>query len=317
MALFVRTKKREGLLATAFSADGVCAAVVRRQSEGKVQVRAAAFYAGAGASAATSGATLEKLSKEMQAASYRNTTLLNAPDYQLLSLEAPNVPPEELKTAIGWRLKDMLDFPLADATIDVFDIPPDQNAPVRGQSVFAVAGRNGAVSARQGLFSGAKVPLSVIDIPEMAQRNIAALLETPGRGLAMLSFDGDGGLLTVNFNAELYLSRRIDVKLDQLREAGDEQRAQYHDKITLELQRSFDHFERQFHFINVARLMLAPTGVDGLHGYLADNLYMPVEALDLSAIFELSDVPQLQDAASQARFFLTLGAALRQEAVAP
>ena len=316
MALFARTKKREGLLATAFSADGVCAAVVRRQSEGKVQVRAAAFYAGAGASAATAAATLEKLSKEMQAASYRNTTLLNSPDYQLLSLEAPNVPPEELKTAIGWRLKDMLDFPLAEATIDVFDIPPDQNAPVRGQSVFAVAARNGAVSARQGLFSGAKVSLSVIDIPEMAQRNIAALLETPGRGLAMLSFDGDGGLLTVNFNAELYLSRRIDVKLAQLREAGDEQRAQYHDKITLELQRSFDHFERQFHFINVARLMLAPTGVDGLHGYLADNLYMPVEALDLSAIFELSDVPQLQDAASQARFFLTLGAALRQEAVA-
>lgn len=318
MALFARAKKREGLLATAWSSDGVCAAVVRRRDDEKApekaQVLAAAFYAGP---ASAAGAALEKLNKELQAGSYRNTTLLRAPDYQLLSLEAPNVPPEELKTAIGWRLKDMIDFPVAEATIDVFDIPPDHNAPVRGQSVFAVAARNGAVSARQGLYGGANVPLSVIDIPEMAQRNIATLLETPGRGLAMLSFDGDGGLLTVNFNTELYLSRRIDVKLDQLREASDEQRAQYHDKITLELQRSFDHFERQFHFINVARLVLAPTGVDGLHGYLADNLYMPVESLDLSAVFELSDVPQLQDAASQARFFLTLGAALRQEAVAP
>lgn len=314
MALFARAKKREGLLATTLSAQGICAVQLRQRSEDKPQVMAAMFYAGAEKSGA---AGLEKLNKEMQAAAFRNTTLLSAPDYQLLSLEAPNVPPEEMKTAIGWRLKDMLDFPLAEATIDVFDIPPDPNASVRGQSVFAVAARNSAVAQRQALFGAAKIGLSVIDIPEMAQRNIAARLETPGRGLAMLSFDGDGGLLTVNFNTELYLSRRIDVRLAQLVEGSEEQRQSCFDKITLELQRSFDHFERQFHFINVARLVLAPTGAEGLHGYLADNLYMPVEALDLASVFDFAGAPQLQDAASQARFFLSLGAALRQEAVAP
>lgn len=311
MGLFARAKKRAGLLATAITADGLCAAIVTPRSDGKAQVMAALWQAGA-----RPAAGLEKLNKDMQAASYRCTTLLGAADYQLLSLEAPNVPPEELKTAVGWRLKDMLDFPLADATIDVFDIPPDQNAPVRGKSVFAVAARNSAVSQRQGLYAAAKTGLSIIDIPEMAQRNIAALLETPGRGLAMLSFDADGGLLTVNFNAELYLSRRIDVKLAQLADRSDDQKHQYYDKITLELQRSFDHFDRQFHFINVIKLVLAPTGADGLHGYLADNLYMPVEVLDLASVFEFGDVPHLQEAASQARFFLTLGAALRQETVA-
>ena len=65
------------------------------------------------------------------------------------------------------------------------------------------------------------------------------------------------------------------------------------------------------------KLVLAPTGTDGLHGYLADNLYMPVEVLDLAAVFDFADLPSLQDAAGQARFFLTLGAALRQEAAAP
>ena len=312
MGLFARAKKRAGLLATAITADGVCAAIVTARSDGKAQVRAALWQAGA-----KPAAGLEKLNKDLQAASYRCTTLLGAADYQLLSLEAPNVPPEELKTAVGWRLKDMLDFPLADATIDVFDIPPDQNAPVRGQSVFAVAARNSAVSQRQSLYAAAKTGLAVIDIPEMAQRNIASLLETPGRGLAMLSFDADGGLLTVNFNTELYLSRRIDVKLAQLIDGSDDQKHQYYDKITLELQRSFDHFDRQFHFINVIKLVLAPTGADGLHGYLADNLYMPVEVLDLATLFEFADVPHLQEAGSQARFFLTLGAALRQEAAAP
>ena len=215
--------------------------------------------------------------------------MLGAADYQLLSLEAPNVPPEELKTSVGWRLKDMLDFPLADATIDVFDIPPDQNAPVRGKSVFAVAARNSAVAPAPGhVYCGQDQPVG-----DRHSRNGPAQYRRPagnaGRGLAMLSFDADGGLLTVNFNAELYLSRRIDVKLAQLAEGSDDQKHQYYDKITLELQRSFDHFDRQFHFINVIKLMLAPTGTDGLHGYLADNLYMPVEVLDLAGVFEFGD----------------------------
>ncbi|MEG1055575.1 MAG: agglutinin biogenesis protein MshI, partial [Janthinobacterium sp.] len=111
----------------------------------------------------------------------------------------------------------------------------------------------------------------------------------------------------------LYLARRIDVTVTQLADASDTQRQQCYDKITLELQRSFDHFDRQFHFITIARLVLAPTGSDGLHGYLADNLYMPVEALDLATLFDFSKVPDLSAAAGQARFFLALGAALRQE----
>lgn len=308
MGLFARARKHEGWLATTFGTDGVCAVVVKRRADQKPLVQAAVFYPGP---KAVPAATLEKLNKDAHAQSYHCTTLLGAPDYQLLSLDAPNVPPEELKTAIGWRLKDMLDFPLAEATIDVFDIPADKNAPVRAQMVFAVAARNGAVMQRQTLYAASKIALAAIDIPEMAQRNIAALLEPEGRGLAMLSFDGDGGLLTVNFNAELYLARRIDVTLSQLADSSEDQKSRYYDKITLELQRSFDHFDRQFHFITVAKLLLAPTGADGLHGYLADNLYMPVEVLDMALVFDLEKTPELADAPSQARFFLALGAALR------
>ncbi|MBE3025789.1 type IV pilus biogenesis protein PilM [Janthinobacterium sp. GW458P] len=310
MGLFAKAKKHEGWLATSFSAEGVCAAVVKRRADDKPLVQAAVMYAGR---KPLPSATLEKLNRDVQAQSYRNTTLLGAGEYQLLTVDAPNVPPEELRTAVRWRLKDMLDFPAADATVDVVDIPGDKNGPGRAQSLFAVAARNGAVAQRQALYGACKIALSVIDIPEMAQRNIAGLMETQGRGLAMLSFDGEGGLLTVTFDGELYLARRIDVTVAQLADAGDAQRQQYYDKITLELQRSFDHFDRQFHFITVARLVLAPTGSDGLHAYLADNLYMPVEALDLAALFDFSRVPELLPPAGQARFFLALGAALRQE----
>ncbi|MEO5932010.1 MAG: agglutinin biogenesis protein MshI, partial [Duganella sp.] len=89
----------------------------------------------------------------------------------------------------------------------------------------------------------------------------------------------------------------------------------FFDKITLELQRSLDHFDRQFNYVNVIKLLLAPTGAPGLHEYLAANLYMPVEAMGLEDVFDLTKVPALLDVEQQQRFFLTLGAALRHEEV--
>jgi MSHA biogenesis protein MshI len=287
--------------------DGIAAASIRHPAVGKPAVTVAAFFSGA-----PGLDTLEKAGKELHSADYRCTTVLGGGDYQFMSVEAPNVPRAELKTAMRWRLKDVLDFPVDEATYDVLDIPLDPNAAVRPQqSVFAIAARNSVIQARQKLFAKSKIRLRTIDIPEMAQRNVSALLEPEGRGIAMLSFNEDGGLLTVSWRAELYLSRRIDVTLAQLLEADHERRHQSFDKITLELQRSLDNFERQFSFISVAKLVLAPSGAEGLQDYLASNLYTRVETLDLGQVLDIAGIPELADPARQQRFFVAIGAALR------
>jgi MSHA biogenesis protein MshI len=170
------------------------------------------------------------------------------------------------------------------------------------------------IRPRQQLFLDAKVGLQVIDIPEMAQRNVSAMLEPDGRGVAMLSFGDEGGLLTVSFRGELYLSRRFDLTLEQLLDPDYDRKHAGFDRITLELQRSLDHFERQFSFISVAKLVLAPSTVEGLEEYLSSNLYMPVESLNLASLFNFDRAPELADKATQQRFFLVLGAALRTEA---
>ena len=312
MSFFKRAKKTDGWLTVTFLKDGVCAGRVERVRDAKAVVQLSAFYP---SDASLSSEALERMGKDVKAANFRCTTMLSGREYQMLTVDAPNVPRDELKTAVRWRLKDMLDFHVDDATIDVLDIPVDSSGASRGHSMFAVAARNALIQSRQALFSEAGMDLSVIDIPEMAQRNISALLETEGRGLAMLSFDADGGLLTITFKAELYLSRRIDVTLEQLLDTDIDRLNFCFDKITLELQRSLDHFDRQFNYVNVIKLLLAPTGAQGLHEYLATNLYMPVEPMQLGDVFDLSQAPELQDAAQQQRFFLTLGAALRHEEV--
>ncbi|WP_292044324.1 agglutinin biogenesis protein MshI [Massilia sp. UBA6681] len=309
MRFLKRAKKKDGWLTIAVLADGVAAASVKPVAEGMPSVRFAHFLPGK-----PDAAVLEKAAREGQAHAYRCLTLLGPGEYQLINLEAPNVPREELKTAVRWRLKDILDFPVVEATVDVLDIPVDAGQVRAQQSVFVVAARNTVIKPRQQLFLDAKIGLEVIDIPEMAQRNISALIAPENRGVAMLSFGAEGGLLTVTWRGELYLSRRIDVTLDQLLEPDHERKHASFDRITLELQRSLDNFERQYSFISIAKLVLGPSKVNGLDEYLSSNLYTPVETLDLASVFDLGRTPELQDQAVQGRFLVPLGAALRTEA---
>lgn len=312
MRFFVKTKKHPGWMAVSLRADGVCAAHVVRPAGGKPVVEMVAYYP---SDIVPAAAAMEKLAKELHAARYQCTTLLDTGEYQLVSVDAPAVPPDELKTAIRWRLKDLIDFHIDDATIDVLDVPVDKAATGRNHAMYAVAARNQLIQQRQALFGDAKVPLTVIDIPEMAQRNLAALLEPEGRGLAFLSFDAKGGLLTVTYSGELYLSRRIDVPFAQLQQADPEQRNAMFDRITLELQRSLDHFDRQYHFITLSRLIIAPMGEIGtaLTAYLGTNLYVPVESVGLDAMVDISKVEELTQQTAQQRYLLTIGAALRHE----
>ncbi len=295
--------------------DGIYSASLVKSAGSKPSLEFVSFYPRANK---TWQEMLDRLAKESPTKNYQCSLLLSPEDYQLFAVESLNVPAEELKSAMRWRLKEMLDYHVDDATIDVLDVPGDKNTGGRSHSMYAVAARNKLIAERQAAFSNAKLPLSVIDIPDMAQRNISSLLEPEGRGIAMLSFDENGGLLTVTFNGELYLSRRFDIKLSQFQQADADKKMQVFERITLELQRSLDNFDRQHNFITTAKLILAPMGevATELQSYLASNMYMPVEVLDLESVLDLSKIPELSDSRRQQAYFMTIGAALRQEEIA-
>lgn len=312
MGWFQRKKKTAGWLVVSIQADAICIASIGNASVERPTVEIVATHALKGTQSAAD--LLAKIVRDLRA-EYDCINLLCGNEYQLLSVEAPNVPADELKTAIRWRLKDMLDFHIDDATIDVLDVPRDRNAGNRNHSMYAVAARNQLIEQRQTLFSDARVSLRVIDIPEMAQRNIAKLIEPEGRGIAMLSFDAQGGLLTMTCDGELYLSRRIDIPFVQLGQDSEEERNACYGRVTLELQRSLDHFDRQYHTVTLAKLVLAPLSgaAAGLSTYLSGNLYIPVETLDLASVFDMDKVPELKSVEMQQRYFMVLGAALRRE----
>lgn len=240
-------------------------------------------------------------------------TLLPFGSYQFLQTEAPDVPREEWREALRWQIKDMTDFPVDQATIDVLDIPLPPGGAGR-HLVYVVACRNDVLSPLIHHFHEAGAGLSAIDVPEMAQRNLASLCEPGERGLALLSFDDAGGLLTFTAKGELYMVRRVEVSLRQLQEASDDRREQLLDRVGLEVQRSMDNFDRQFSFIPVNRLMLTPGPLASvIQPFLADYLGMPVDVMDLAAVMDVRAVPELENPLRQAQCLGTLGAAMRQE----
>lgn len=261
----------------------------------------------------SSSTELAKVSASLNLGSYSFSTLLGNGEYQLQVVEAPNVPTEELKSAVRWQIKDQLSYHVDEATIDILEIPSLKQTIERAKSLYVIAAPNDLVKKRMDLFAGAKLDLNIIDIPEMAQRNIAALFEDEGRGLALLAFDETGGILTFTSGGELFLARRIEISLGQLQDADDGLRQQYFERLELEVQRSMDYFDRQFNHVAVSRLLVALPSRIGLVDALRENLYVPVEQLDLNQVLDMSKMPELDGEEAQFDAFYALGAALRQD----
>lgn len=312
--MFFKRKRQPGWLAIVPAADHIDLAHVRRSATGKPAVVRCDSFRKEGSYTQT----LAHLRRELKLEEYRCTTLLKFADYKMHLLDAPNVPVDELKNAVCWRMKDVIEFPLEQATIDVLDVPVDSNGPVRSHSVYAIVARNDVIERTVKPFNDSNVPLETVDVPALAQRNIAGLFEPQERGLAMLGFYDDCCKLTISSGGELFLARRIEITLPQLIEADAERRAELFDRIALELQRSLDGFDRQFNYVPVAKLVLAPLPQDiGLHQYLAANIYVPIETIDLASVLDFSAVPELNSPARQAQCLSVIGAALRGEETVP
>ncbi|HEX6708456.1 MAG TPA: agglutinin biogenesis protein MshI [Albitalea sp.] len=246
---------------------------------------------------------------------YRCTTLMEPGAYQVVQVNAPAVPADELASALRWAVKDSLDFPAEQAIVDVLQVPSEGAVAGRPSLAFAVAARREKVAERVQAFQRAGVRLKVIDIAEAAQRNVAALFEQPGRGLAMLVLHDSGGLLSFTRDGELYAARHIDIVPDALAADADaERRAAAFERIGLEVQRSLDNFDRQFSQVALQRVVVASTlGTHALVNFLAQNLYLPVEAADLSTVMDSAAFPAFgADLGEQARWLATVGIALRE-----
>ena len=237
--------------------------------------------------------------------SRRATAVLPLHEAQLLQVEAPVVKPEELKAAARWRIKDVVEGRLDDLTIDVMHVGDGRSAPHR--QVFVAAARNALIRGLTERCQAMGLQLGVIDIAESAQRNLqtaVAVAEGVGeRATAALMVHGTTALLTICAGGELFYARRLQwggfdevapaappvqapASLDELdfidygaaNALPDTEGAP---RLVIELQRSFDVWERQWPDLPLAGLWVqAGAESSTLAIHLEQALGMRVAVLD-------------------------------------
>lgn len=203
----------------------------------------------------TGGGDLEKTLREVSPGRHSPVNLVLADgQYELLLVDAPRVEPSELRAAVRWKVRNLIDFHIDDAVIDVFEIPGQSNRPQGQAMMYAVAARSRELREYIDLIERSDLNLSVIDITEMALRNLAAQLEADVRGVAMLYLDENHGILTITRQGDLYLSRRLETGTSQL---FDRPEASF-DQIALEVQRSLDYYDSHYGQPPLAALSILP-----------------------------------------------------------
>ena len=309
---FNRKIDRSLQLGVCAAPGGLAAAIVRQRPGATAQVQWAAHIEGADQAHA-----LHSLARERHVRSINCVSTLAHGDYSLVMVDAPDVPPSEMRAAVRWRLNELLDFHVDDAVVDIFDVPNPGGA--RSGRIYAVAARNTAVKSTVDDCTAGGLTLDVIDIPEFALRNVAELLPEDAHGVAFIALEEQRGLMTISRQGGLYLSRRLDYGTARLfgdpgGSVSDEQEGAL-DTLVIEIQRSLDYYERHFAQPPIQGIVFGPCVLPlaRVCAYLHSQLGVPVRALDLNQLLPSENI---LDAALQATCLTAIGSALRREEVA-
>lgn len=297
-----RRKTADGLLGIETGPEGIALARVQRSPGEAPRLLDCLFHP---ATPAEQPAVLRSLVAERGLAGMAVNLVLHPATYQMLLLDAPDVPAEELRDAMRWRVKDLIAESLEQVVVDAFTLPDDAYRGRSRMAYCAVLGR-ARMQAWGDLIDQAGLELRSIDVTEMAFRNLGLLAGAEGMNIALLRLRSSEGLICVQNGADLYMARRIEQGLEKA--SGD------YGAVTLEIQRSLDYFESQLGKGYINRLLLLPAKRDGAAALqaLTAGLAVKLQALDLRELFPGQASAELDDS-QQAYCMAAVGAALRQE----
>lgn len=289
------------------NAARINAAIVQRAAGMKPQLMAVQAFEGEQALQALATWRRKRGNRHL-----RTNLLLNSNDYQILPIDAPDVVAGERAAAARWRIKDMIDFPAEEACVDCLLIPAAEGS-VRARQALAVVTRRETVSQWMARSRHSNLDLHAIDIPELALRNLAALL--PGDNTnALLCVGPTRTSLVMVWKGELCNARRFDVNANQILQANPTTREQLLERLGLDVQRTADAFERQFQVAAIGGLWVSQEHASlSLADELARFVALRVKPFQLGEHLDLSTDTPLVDPERGIDFVTAIGAALRQE----
>jgi MSHA biogenesis protein MshI len=227
--------------------------------------------------------------------------VLPSSDYQMLLVEKPEVPDDELSQAIRWKVKDLIQEPIDSVVIDTFELPND--ASKSKAMLYVVIAPLEKVNNLIALVSDVGLVLKTIDVDVLALRNLIIQRKTE-RAAALVRLAENGGDVSIYKGDQLYLSRHFNLSY-----GGGLLEDLPNSDLALEVQRSFDYFERQMGQVPPATLFICGEGVgeEKITDELRKSISAKVEFFDLVASSDVFEPGVLQQCIA------AVGATYRQE----
>ncbi len=310
--VFKKRRRSEGLrAAVAISGNEIAVALVRKLDGQRPKVlRIVVEEAPLG----FADPVLKKIISDFDLRRIPVSAVINPTDYQIAQVQAPDVPLAERRAAARYSMRDAFDFPIDTSTLDIFDLP-EQTSRGDKKLCFAIATRGDAVQNLSETFERHFRKFDVIDIPELCQRNLAALLPQDAKGVAFLMLRDDFAQLVLTRRGQLYVTRRFEY-----RERGDlngDSDTEAHElplnpqHLSLELQRSLDYYESHFDETAIGELYMAPAGTRAnlLAAELGASTGLRISMFNIHDLIDVSFSAEIPDGWLPC---MAIGAALRQ-----
>lgn len=253
-------------------------------------------------------AALSQFVREHELQSVECSYMLSPGDYSLNLVDEPLVPKEEVSKALKWVIKDLINFPMEEAILDVFGLP-FARAKDNVSMIYTAVTKKSVIAKIENLLAPTGMRLTCIDIPELSLKNIMQNYPDPSKGCLVMLLNAVGGKLVLMKDQQLCIARSFDIKLDGLgqHQAQDNQALE---SLALETQRSFDYINSVFRQNVQNVIVLAPTKIDKaiIASSLKQSLGMEVVFLQLSEIVTIE--PEIQESET-ADCLLAIGTLLR------
>lgn len=228
--------------------------------------------------------------------------VLDDADYQLLSVEPPKVPQEEMAEAVKWKIKDLIQYPISEAVVDIFSHPEVPG--VHRDIVDVVVSPKEIIDKKAAFIEAIGLNLVAVDIPEFSYRNYIESTTHAESNLALVLLKPSHGKLVVINKGSVCFSRSFVVNyngglFDDIPE----------NDIVLELQRSLDYYERQMKQVMPAVVVFAGENlIDDKVTEVTKESFNQKVLVETVSGFNFDE----EDSLASSRLMATYGASLRR-----
>ena len=298
-----------GIVAISFVQQGIAIAIAKYADEDQLRLCHCEFIA-----AENQQTQLPKLIETYSLNEFDCHLLLTTNQYRTINIEKPAVETQEMKEAVRWKINDLIDFPADQAGIDFFALPAAKQSGATGMLCVIASPLEPLKQLLQQCLK-TNLNVKVIDIQETTLRNLSTLLPENDRGIALLHLQQDSGMIIIEKDGVIYLSRKLDSGFQQLELADnfenlDSQSSTHLHNLALEIQRSLDYVESYYGLPPISGVAIIPMArnTQKLLDFLNSNQGITARIMDISATM---DMDILLDDETQSLCSPAIGATLR------